>query len=103
MGWPGDTTEEKMKGTIFTLEEGLMQQEDKNNVYPKIVKEAFQVIECTWVDTLDNAQDDKAGCLDGYEGPYHDFNGTTSKFGAHFILKIDKILMTTPENSTIEL
>ena len=34
-----------------------------------------------------------AGVLDGYEPPYHDFNGITSKFGAHFILKIDKILM----------
>ena len=30
------------------------------------------------------------GC---YEGPYHDFNGITSKFGAHFILRVDKILM----------
>jgi hypothetical protein len=31
--------------------------------------------------------------LDGYLPPYHDFNGITSKFGAHFILKVDKILM----------
>ncbi len=43
--------------------------------------------------TLDGAQDDKAGQLNGYEPPYHDFNGITSKFGAHFILKVDKILM----------
>ena len=33
------------------------------------------------------------GTLDGYEGPYHDFNGITSKFGAHFILRIDHINM----------
>ena len=33
------------------------------------------------------------GELTGYEPPYHDFNGITSKFGAHFILKIDRILM----------
>ncbi|MBQ1603302.1 MAG: hypothetical protein II079_05495, partial [Oscillospiraceae bacterium] len=46
-----------------------------------------------WVRELDNAQDDKAGVLDGYEPPYHDFNGITSKFGAHFILKVDRILM----------
>ncbi len=39
------------------------------------------------------AQDDKPGELNGYEPPYHDFNGITSKFGAHFILKVDKILM----------
>ena len=31
--------------------------------------------------------------LNGYEGPYHDFNGITSKFGCHFILKVDRILM----------
>ena len=42
---------------------------------------------------LDGADADVAGELNGYEGPYHDFNGITSKFGAHFILKIDKILM----------
>lgn len=30
---------------------------------------------------------------DGHPGPYNDFNGITSKYGAHFILRIDKILM----------
>ena len=30
----------------------------------------------------------RPGELNGYEGPYHDFNGITSKSGAHFILKI---------------
>lgn len=42
---------------------------------------------------LDHAQDDRPGELSGYEPPYHDFNGITSKFGAHFILRVDKILM----------
>ena len=58
-----------------------------------VLTDAIQVIECTWVRELDNAQDDQPGQLTGYEPPYHDFNGITSKFGAHFILKIDKILM----------
>lgn len=93
LGWPGDKPEEKMKNSIFTLEEGLMAKEDKDGRYPMVVKEAFQAMECTWMDTLDNAQNDKAGILDGYDGPYHDFNGITSKFGAHFILRVDKILM----------
>ena len=31
--------------------------------------------------------------LEGYEPPYRNFNGITSKFGAHFILNIDKILI----------
>lgn len=30
---------------------------------------------------------------DGHPGPYNDFNGITSKYGAHFILSIDKTLM----------
>lgn len=91
LGYPGETTEEKMKDCIFTLVDGAMARQDKENKYPKIVKEAFQVFECTWVKELDNAQDDKV--KDEYLPPYHDFNGITSKFGAHFILKIDKILI----------
>jgi hypothetical protein len=58
-----------------------------------VMTDAIEVIECTWVRELDGADKDVAGELNGYEGPYHDFNGITSKFGAHFILKIDKILM----------
>ena len=58
-----------------------------------VMTDAIQVIECTWIRTLDGADKDVAGNLNGYEPPYHDFNGITSKFGAHFILKIDKILM----------
>lgn len=42
---------------------------------------------------LEDAYLDKAGNLEGYEPPYRNFNGITSKFGAHFILKIDKIRM----------
>lgn len=88
LGFPGDTTDEKMKNCIFTLEKGLAEGDR-----PLVVKEAYQVFECAWDDSLENAFGDKAGCLDGYEPPYRNFNGITSKFGAHFILKIDKILM----------
>ena len=96
LSWPGDTTSEKMKGFSLTLEDGLRAKEDPSGTYPKIVAESLQVIECTWVDTLDSAQD--AVPLeeghDHYELPkYHDFNGITSPYGAHFILKVDKILM----------
>jgi flavin reductase (DIM6/NTAB) family NADH-FMN oxidoreductase RutF len=93
MGWPGDTTEEKMKGCLFELEDGLMAEEHPEEKFPKVVKQSFQVIECTWMRELDHAENDKPGELNGYEGPYHDFNGITSKFGATFILRIDKILM----------
>jgi flavin reductase (DIM6/NTAB) family NADH-FMN oxidoreductase RutF len=93
MGWPGDKPEEKMKNCIFELEDSQSQDEHPDEKYPQIVSQAFQVVECTWMKELDNAQDDKPGQLDGYEGPYHDFNGITSKFGAHFILRIDHIDM----------
>ena len=93
MGFPGDKPQEKMKGCIFTLEDGQMAGEHPDEAFPKVVAESFQVMECTWMRELDNAQDDKPGCLDGYPGPYHDFNGITSPYGAHFILRVDKILM----------
>lgn len=88
LGFPDDTTAEKMKNCIFTLEKG-----EAGGERPKIIKEAYQVFECTWDSSLEDAFNDKAGNLDGYEPPYRNFNGITSKFGAHFILKIDKILM----------
>lgn len=88
LGFPGDTTAEKMKNCIFTLEKG-----EADGERPKIIKEAYQVFECTWDSSLEDAFNDKAGNLEGYEPPYRNFNGITSKFGAHFILKIDKILM----------
>lgn len=88
LGFPGDTTEEKMKNCIFTLSDS-----DLDGVRPKFVEESYQVFECTWADELEDAYLDKAGCLEGYEPPYRNFNGITSKFGAHFILKIDRILM----------
>ena len=95
LSWPGDTSEEKMKNFDFTYEDGLMAQEDPDNAgkYPKVISEAFQSMECTWMRELDNAQDDKPGILDGYPGPFHDFNGIISPFGAMFILRVDKILM----------
>lgn len=93
LGFPGDTPCEKMKNCIFTLENGLMAEEHENEAFPKVITEAYQVMECTWMRELDGAADDKPGCLDGYPGPFHDFNGITSPFGAHFILRVDKILM----------
>ncbi len=88
LGFPGDTTEEKMKDCLFTLSDSTIGADR-----PQLVEESYQVFECTWDDSLEDAFNDKAGNLEGYEPPYRNFNGITSKFGAHFILKIDKILM----------
>jgi len=92
LGYPGETPDEKRKSNIFTPIDGLLQEENPNEIYPKILKEAFQVYECTWVRELDNAQID-IFVEGGHPGPYHNFNGITSEYGAHFILKVEKILM----------
>lgn len=96
LGFPGDTTEEKMKDCLFTLVDSELGADR-----PKIVAESFQVFECTWDDSLEDAKKDKPGNLEGYEPPYRNFNGITSKFGAHFILKIDKILMQEKYHNSI--
>ena len=60
---------------------------DDHETRPLVISEAFQVFECTWVSDLEKAYECQSGELDGYKPPYKDFNGITSKFGAHFILK----------------
>ena len=92
LSWPGDKPSDKMPKCKFKLEKGII-QEESGEERPLVLTDAIQVIECTWVRELDGADKDTAGEINGYEPPYHDFNGITSKFGAHFILKIDKILM----------
>ena len=90
LGFPGPS-EDKMPGCKFKFEDGLTDPSDPER--PPVIKSAFQVFECTWDSSLEDASKWKAGETDGYEGPYSNFNGITSKFGAHFILKIEKILM----------
>ncbi len=93
LSWPGDKPSEKMPRCKFRLEKSMIEEEDPEDIRPMVLTDAIEAIECTWMRELDGADRDVAGELNGYEGPYHDFNGITSKFGAHFILRIDKILM----------
>ncbi|MBQ9188936.1 MAG: hypothetical protein IJ138_06390 [Clostridia bacterium] len=93
LSWPGDKPEEKMPKVNFKLEKSMIEEENPADVRPMVLTDAIEVIECTWMRELDGAANDQAGCTTGYEPPYHDFNGITSKFGAHFILRVDKILM----------
>jgi len=93
LSWPGDKPSEKMPKCNFKLEKSLIQEQHPDDIRPMVMTDAIEVIECTWMRDLDGATNDQPGQLEGYEGPYHDFNGITSKFGAHFILRIDKILM----------
>jgi len=101
LGFPGETSKEKMAKCYFELEDGIADKKDGPR--PQVISKAFQVFECTWDDSLENAFEDKVkvGQLEGIEGPYRNFNGVTSKFGCHFILKIDKILMKKKYRDTI--
>ena len=92
LSWPGDKPSEKMPKCRFRLEKSLL-EEETGEQRPQVLTDAIEAIECTWMRELDGADKDLPGELNGYEPPYHDFNGITSKFGAHFILRIDKILM----------
>ncbi len=92
LGFPGPS-EEKMKEPLkFRMEKGQADPEDP--LRPQVIADAFQVFECTWDAELEDAGKFKVEDIDdGHPGPYNDFNGITSKYGAHFILNIDKILM----------
>ena len=93
LSWPGDKPEEKMPKCNFRLERGICEEQNPEEKRPLVLSDAIEVIECTWMRNLDGAEKDMPGLIDGYEGPYHDFNRITSKFGAHFILRVDRILM----------
>ena len=90
LGFPGKTPAEKMKDCCLPLGPGQAEGER-----PLIVKDAYQVIECTWMEELEDGYKSRehVGELEGVEPPYNNFNGITSKFGCHFILRIDTVLM----------
>ncbi len=92
LSWPGDKPGDKMPKCAFRREKSQI-EEQTGERHPEVLTDAIQVLECTWMRELDGAENDKPGILDGYEPPYHDFNGITSQFGAHFILRVDRILM----------
>jgi hypothetical protein len=50
LGYPGETTAEKMENSIFTLLPSTRAPEERQPgvQYPEIVQEAIQVFECTW-------------------------------------------------------
>lgn len=94
LGFPGETTEEKMKDCSFSMVESPQNgsvSTSSSHARPQIVANAFQVFECTWLDHLEDA--DKHTVQEEYNPPYNNFNGITSKMGAHFILRIDRILL----------
>ena len=92
LGFPGPSEEKMKEKLLFTMEDGQAGPDDKDR--PQVIAEAFQVFECTWNKELEDGGKFKAEDIDdGHPGPYNNFNGITSKYGAHFILMIDDILM----------
>ena len=75
LGYPGQTTEEKQKESIFTLLPSMRERKIKDTKYPEIIEEATEIIECTWEDDTDI------------------FNYVGTKEEGHFLLIIDNIFM----------
>ena len=76
LGYPGETTEEKMKNSIFTLRPSTRSGSPPEGLskFPDIVEEAVQVFECTW--------DER-----------HPLHPVPSSQSSHLVLAIDKIIM----------
>jgi flavin reductase (DIM6/NTAB) family NADH-FMN oxidoreductase RutF len=76
LGYPGETTEEKMKNSIFTLVPSTRTDGEREPGvrYPEIVQEAVQVFECTW--------DQRYPLKYDPESPE-----------CHFVLRLDRIVM----------
>ncbi|MEA2071388.1 MAG: hypothetical protein U9O98_08870 [Asgard group archaeon] len=76
LGFPGETTEEKMKNSIFTLLPSMRteKEREKGKQYPEIVEEAIQVFECS---------------IDSEYPPWIDEETEE----CHLVLRIDKIIM----------
>jgi len=72
LGFPGETTEEKMKHSVFTLLDSPVMAVEDGHERPKVVQEAIQVFECSWDES---------------------YTYQPSEMEAHFLLRIDRILM----------
>ncbi len=48
LGFPGETTEEKMTNSVFSLIPSMRPDNGNGRNYPEVVKEAIQIFECTW-------------------------------------------------------
>jgi len=78
LGYPGESTEEKMKRSIFTLVNADTFGKPRNTQvcesHPDIVKEAVQVFLCSWDESFP-------------------FQHNKERMEYHFLLRIDKIVM----------
>ena len=76
LGYPGQTPEEKMAYNVFDLIDSPTPGRESNDIYPQIIKDAYQVYECTLdVDRIN-------------ENPI-----LRDSVSAHLLLNIDNILL----------
>lgn len=76
LGYPGETTAEKMANSIFTLLPSARTDAERKPgvLYPEIVQEAIQVFECTW-------------------DPSYPLKTSAESPECRFVLRLDKIVM----------
>ena len=73
LGFPGQTAEEKLNDSIFTL--ARSEPEFPNGPVPDIIEESVQIFECTWNDSE----------------VFH-YEGTEDE--SHFLLRINRIIIS---------
>jgi flavin reductase (DIM6/NTAB) family NADH-FMN oxidoreductase RutF len=75
LGFPGETTEEKMAQSVFSLIPSTREpRSDESAAFPQIVEEAIQVFECTW-------------------DPSFPVKYEPESLECHFVLRIEEILL----------
>ena len=73
LGYPGQTTEEKQRESLFKLIPSMRDKKKEKTIYPEIIEEAVEIIECTWEDDPEI------------------FNYKGSKEESHFLLTINSL------------
>lgn len=78
MGYPGMALVDKLEANPYTLIDSPTPEQAADPDFPKIIRGAFQVFECTWEDSFGLHR-----YRDAFERPYD----------GHFTLRIDRILV----------
>ncbi|HPQ47024.1 MAG TPA: PCP reductase family protein [Clostridia bacterium] len=75
LGYPGETTEQKLKDCTFNLIPSMRKEKAENETYPEVIGESIQIFECTYIDDPEL---------------FHYANDNGER---HFLLRIDHIFM----------
>jgi flavin reductase (DIM6/NTAB) family NADH-FMN oxidoreductase RutF len=87
LGYPGQTLEEKQKAMPFTLLTSPSADKQADPEAPRVLSEAFQIMECTWDRSFD------------IDSPPPDADTVNE---SRFVLRIDHILMRPNFHKTLE-